>query len=314
VAVGAVRLDVAEKAHSTATELFGRASRAASLTPADVDGDGRRELVRLDGTTLVVERPFPREGGATGPTRVELPFLAPDPKRPPEELRAPRLSVADVDGDGKADLLVTMVQGRADKVGGLRTSLFHLPGPFVDPATGRLVPVKGRLDTESVALHPRFVDVTGDGKLDYVADSIRGTMLDLIKRVMGAEPEITYTVVRFDPAAGGFEKAPYVTFARAYAAAQARSNTFGRSGFFEGDFDGDGVRDLLDLGNLKSLGVWRGADDEDAFKPVLLPRTPVAAGELAPDAVIADLDGDGRSDAVVWADDLLHVVASKEAP
>ncbi|MFO0931516.1 MAG: VCBS repeat-containing protein [Planctomycetota bacterium] len=310
VTVGALSIDVVDRGHSTASGLFGRTSRVPSWTPADLDGDGRRELVRLDGTSLVVDRPGP--DGAAAVRRVDLPFLAPDPKRPPEEIRAPRLTLADVDGDGTTDLLVTLVQGRADKVGGLRTSLFHLPGPIVDPATGRLATIKGRLDTESVALHPRFVDVDGDGRLDYVADSIRGTTLDLLKRVMGAEPEITFTVVRFDAATGTFAKAPYVTFARAYASAEARNNTFGRSGFFEGDFDGDGVKDLLDLGNLKAFGVWRGRTDEDAFKPVLLARAaPEGGGEVAPDAVIADLDGDGRSDAVLWSGDALHVISSK---
>jgi hypothetical protein len=47
---------------------------------------------------------------------------------------------------------------------------------------------------------------------------------------------------------------------------------------------------------------------------VLLARAaPEGGGELAPDAVIADLDGDGRSDAVLWSGDALHVVSSKEA-
>ncbi len=319
VAVGAVAIGVVERGHSTAASgLFGRTSRVPSWTPADVDGDGRRELVRLDGTALVVEHPVTR-GGPRPAVRVDLPFLAPDTKRAPEEIRAPRLTLADVDADGTTDLLVTLVQGRADKVGGLRTSLFHVPGPVIDPTTGKLAAIKGRLDTESVALHPRFVDLDGDGRLDYVADSIRGTTIDLIKRVMGAEPEITFTVVRFDPAAGTFARAPYVTFARAYSASQARNNTFGRSGFFEGDFDGDGKRDLLDLGNLRSLGVWRGTDDEDAFKPVLLARAPVvgadgAGAELAPDAVIVDLDGDAKAEAVVWSGDALHVVSSRGAP
>lgn len=312
--VGAVAVPVVDRAHSAGGDLFGRTSRAPALTPADVDGDGRLELVRLEGTTLVVEYPFAGgPGQAAGPLRVDLPFLAADPKRPPEEIRTPRLTLADVDGDRRADLLVTMVSGRADRVGGLRTSLYHVAGPFVDPTTGRVAPIKSRVDTESVALHPHFVDVDGDGRLDYVADSIRGNTLDLIKRVMGAEPEITFTVVRFDPATGTFERTPFVTFARPYSAAQARSNTFGRSAFFQGDFDGDGVRDLLDLGNLRSFGVWRGRRDGDAFKPVWLARVSLEGAALAPDAVVADLDGDGRADAVLWADDTVHVVSSVAA-
>ena len=147
VRVRGLDLLATDEAQRTETQLFLRKVRVPTLTPADVDGDGVLELVHLDGTHLVVERPLGKEG-ARAPTRIDLPFLAPDPTLEPEELRSPRLTVADVDGDGKADLLVTQVRGRADKVGGLRTSLFHYPGPFIDPATGALVPPKGRIDTE----------------------------------------------------------------------------------------------------------------------------------------------------------------------
>ncbi|MCC7137969.1 MAG: VCBS repeat-containing protein [Planctomycetes bacterium] len=307
VQVGKLVLPVAHEGRRGVGDLFVHHARTPSLTPADADGDGRLELVWLDGTTLVVER---LDGGPA--TRVVLPFLAPDPARPPEELRAPRLSLADVDGDGRTDLVVTMVQGRADRLGGLRTSLYHYPGPFV-AADGTLVEPRARIDTESVALHPRFVDVTGDGKLDYVADSIRGNVVDLIRRATGEDPEITYTLVRFDPATGTFEKAPYATFARGYSGAEARGNRFGRSGFFEGDFDGDHVKDLLDLGTLHAVAIWRGGRGEGAFEEALLKAVPVKDGALVADAVVEDLDGDGRTEAVVWTEDAILVVHPKGA-
>jgi hypothetical protein len=311
--VPGLSLSVNDEASGTSTVLFSRRSWIPVLVAADMDGDGTRELVRLEGTALVVERPA-RGGAAATTTRIELPFLAPEPDRPPEELRTPRLSLADVDGDRVTDLLVTVVQGRADKVGGLRTALYHVPGPILDPATGAVRPARGRIDTESVALHPAFVDVDGDGARDYVADSIRGTTLDLVRRVMGAEPEITFTAFRFDRAAGTFERSPFTTVVRPYSSAQARGNTFGRSGFFEGDFDGDGARDLLDLGNLTGLSVWRGGGSEGAFSQPLVRPVPIDKDRaLAPDAVLDDLNGDGRTDAAVWSDDALYLVVSKGA-
>jgi hypothetical protein len=313
VSVAGLTIPVHDEANRSATESFFRRTWVPVLVPADTDGDGVRELVRLDGTALVVARPA-RGGAPARTTRIELPFLAPDPARPPEELRTPRLTLADVDGDRVTDLLVTVVQGRADKVGGLRTALYHVPGPILDPATGALRAAKGRIDTESVALHPAFADLDGDGALDYVADSIRGSTFDLVRRVMGAEPEITFTAFRFDRAAGTFERSPFATVARPYASAQARGNTFGRSGFFEGDFDGDGVRDLLDLGNLTGVAVWRGAKGEGAFTEPLVRRVAVGKDRtLAPDAVLDDLNGDGRTDAVLWSEDALFLVVSKGA-
>jgi hypothetical protein len=313
LSVAGVALAVQEEASRTETDAFFRRSWIPVLVAADMDGDGRKELVHLDGTALVVDRPA-RPGAAASTARIELPFLAPDPSRPPEELHTPRLTLADVDGDHVTDLLVTVVQGRADKVGGLRTSLYHVPGPVLDPATGALRAARGRIDTESVALHPAFVDVTGDGALDYVADSIRGSTFDLVRRVMGAEPEITFTAFRFDRATGTFERSPFATVTRPYASAQARGNTFGRSGFFEGDFDGDGVRDFLDLGNLTGLAIWRGAPGEGAFTEPILRRVPIEKDRtLEPDAVVADLNGDGRTDAVVWSEDRLYLVVSRAA-
>ena len=101
---------------------------------------------------------------------------------------------------------------------------------------------------------------------------------------------------------------------RPYSGPEARSNTFGRSGFFEGDFDGDGVKDLLDLGNLTKALVFRGTKGDDMYKQGLV-AGPVAPANsaFASDAVIADLNGDGRSDAVLWSDETLYLLVSRRA-
>jgi hypothetical protein len=186
--------------------------------------------------------------------------------------------------------------------------LYHYAGPLLGSPT--LPPPRVRIDTESVALHPRFRDVDRDGRLDYVGDSIRGNVIDLIQRVMGKEPEITYTAYRFDPRAGTFQGAPYATFARPYSGAEARGNRFGQSGWFDGDFDEDGHADFLDLGNLTGveiLGGTRGGSvasgggasfDRTIVGPVRIPGGRL----LATDALVTDLNGDGASDAVLWTD------------
>jgi hypothetical protein len=296
---------------SDESSAFVRRTVVPSLVPADFDGDGRLDLGHLGRAELVVW-----SRGAAGPRRVALPFLEAAPDLPREEIRAARVQVADVDRDGKADLLATMVQGRADKVGGLRTSLYHYAGPVLGP-TGSLSPPRTRIDTESVALHPRFRDVDGDGRLDYVADSIRGNLFDLIQRVMGKEPEITYTAYRFDPARGTFEGSPYATFERPYSASEARGNRFGQSGWFDGDFDRDGHADFLDLGNLTGVEVLRGvrgasvASGGKASFDVPLVRRVRVPKALASDALVVDLDGDRASDAVLWAEDTLYLVVPR---
>jgi hypothetical protein len=315
-------LSVNSAATSSAEDLIRRTAYVPNLAAADLDGDKRRELVALRGGALVA---WPASGGQGAPGAgsvapsftLPLPFLAPPKDLGPEEIRTPRLQVADADGGGKADLLLTMVTGRRDQLGGLRTTLFYFPGPLVDPATKALRQPEGRIDTESLVLHPRFVDLDGDGALDYVTDAIRGNRTDLIKNALGADPSITLVAFRFDKAARRFEPQPWFSVQRGYASSQAISNKFGQSAWFDVDLDGDGLNDLLDLGNLTGVEVLAArrkaagsAGEPVQFPEALVPRLAVPKG-LSAGAVIADLTGDKRADIVLWNDDELFVLAPK---
>jgi hypothetical protein len=323
------RLDLAVTSAATSSQedLIRRTAYVPNLAAADLDGDKRRELVALRDGTLVAW-PASAEGapgaGAGAGARVApsftlpLPFLAAQKDLGPEEIRTPRLQVADADGDGKADLLLTLVTGRRDQLGGLRTTLFYFPGPLVD-ASGALRPPEGRIDTESLVLHPRFVDLDGDGALDYLTDSIRGNRTDLIRNALGADPTITLVGFRFDKATRRFETQPWFSVQRGYASQQALSNQFGQSAWFEADLDGDGLNDLVDLGNLtgvEALAARRraagSAGDPLQFGETLIPRIPVPKG-LSAGAVAADLTGDKRTDVVLWNDEELFVLAPRGA-
>ncbi len=305
----ALSVEPVNRASTSAEHLLSRHTYVPNLFPADVDGDGTKELLVLDETELVAWF----LDGKRKPERLKLPFLEPDPKLGPEDQRTPRIQAADVNGDGFTDLLVTLITGKRTRLESLRTILFHYPGPFRDPKTGGLVTPRARLDTESIVLHPTFVDLDGDGKLDYVGDSIRGNRLDIIARLLGKDPTITFVGFRFDPKAGTFENAPYFTIQREYASAEALSNRFGRSADFAGDFDGDGHTDLLDLGNLEGVEVLRGvASGKGAatFAESFVPRIPVKEG-LTADSLVVDLNGDGRADAVLWSKTSLYFLISK---
>ncbi len=308
-------LTAKSRASSSGVHLMARHVYVPNLFPADLDGDGKRELLALRDESLVAWRIGDKApaGATVAPTfRVKLPFLAPDPDRAPDELRTPRIQIEDVDGDGKADLLVTLITGVRSRLTSLRTILFHYPGPFRNPSTGALVAPRARIDTQSIVLHPTFVDVDGDGDRDYVGDSIRGTMIDMIARMMGKDPEIFFVGFRYDKAAGTFERTPYFSVERMYASEEALSNRFGRSGSFEGDFDGDGHNDLLDLGDLGGVEILRGVNSgkEASYQATLMKRVPVKEG-LRADARVADLNGDKRADAVMWSKTKLYLVVSK---
>ncbi len=260
---------------------------------------------------------------ASSPTPLmALPFMKPPKTLANEELHTARVQFADVNGDKVSDVLVTLLVGRRDRLGSLRTILFHYDGATV-VASGKNNSLRlpgeprCRIDTESVALHPRFVDLNGDGALDYVCDSVRGTKADLFLQVMGKDPTITITGFLFDPKKGTFSNTPYFTIKRVYPSSQALSNRFGQSAWFDGDFDGDGHKDLLDLGNLSSVVVLKGGratsgnhGDPATFDTELVPTIPVKDG-LRPHATILDLNGDGKDDAILRSDSVLYLLVSQ---
>ncbi len=295
--------------------LLARHAYVPNIFPADLDGDGSRELVALRGDRLLgwsLGVPHEADKRLAPSFEMPVPFLAPDPDSKPQELRTPRIQIADVDGDGHADLLVTLITGVRTNLASIRTIFFHYPGPFRNSRTGQLVPYKARIDTQSIVLHPSFVDLDGDGDLDYVGDAIRGGMMELLARLMGQDPKVTFTGFRYDKELGTFERVPYFTVERTYAAKQALSNSFGRSGWFRGDFDGDGHKDLLDLGNLGGVEILRGTSKGKTatFQHTLLARVPVPDGLVAA-ARVADLNNDHRADAVLWSATHLYLVVSK---
>ncbi len=171
-----------------------------------------------------------------------------------------------------------------------------------------------------MALHPPFVDLDGDGDKDYVGDSIRGTLADLMAQMMGRDPVVTYVGFRFDQTAGTFERTPYFTLKRGYALSQAMSNVFSRAAWFDADFDGDGINDLLDVGNLSGVELLRavpktgnGPGDPLGFGESLMKKVPIKDG-LACDGVICDLTGDGVRDVVLRGTSALYVVVSRRKP
>lgn len=314
-------LEPRNRASTNDTALLVRHAYVPRLTPADLDGDGQLELIALKDDALLVFAPLAAAAGKpVAPAQtIPLPFLKPDPTLPAEGIRAPRVQLEDVDGDGTTDLLVSLISGRRDELGSLRTTLFHYPGPFVDKATGKLVKPKARIDTEAVALHPTFVDLDGDGDKDYVGDSIRASLQQLIAQVAGRDPALTYVGFRFDGTTGTFESTPAFTLARPYSNSQTMGNQFGRAGWFGTDFDGDGFGDLLDLGNLSGVTILRGAPktgsgpgDPISYSTELMPTVGVKDG-LAADGLLTDLDGDGRTDAVLYSEDALYLVVPKGA-
>ena len=114
---------------------------------------------------------------------------------------------------------------------------------------------------------------------------------------MAPDPHAEISVAR----RGRYETAPLRQGSIGIAAVQSRVKT-------------------LDLGNLKGLEILGAVERPQgdvgaplAFKRRLLERKR-AKGTLRPDAILADLDGDGLTEAVLYDDTLLYVIRPRRAP
>jgi hypothetical protein len=83
--------------------------------------------------------------------------------------------------------------------------------------------------------------------------------------------------------------------------------------FFEGDFDGDGKRDLLDIADQGHLSIQRGTTDTGLFSSARYDFKDYlfkARATVENDVIVRDLDGDGATDLVAHDDHRIYVVRS----
>lgn len=158
--------------------LAGPLLRVRTDTPpcrvGDLDGDGRADVAALrnDALHVFAQRPDGTFAAATW----QLPL--------PEDRLAlfdPAFDVqtADLDGDRRADLLLTTSARRGDEIEvRVDTFLGREDGGFADAATGRL-------RVQALARPPQLVDVDGDGARDLVLVTVR---VDRLRGLTGDGP------------------------------------------------------------------------------------------------------------------------------
>lgn len=245
-----------------------------SFSLADVDGDGRLDLVHGP-ARKGARRPVVFLGDGEGGFRRWDEALF-----PPFPYDYGAVATGDVDGDGRLDLALGI------HLRGLAVLLQKEPGVFSLFVEGLPVGTAGKpagFSSRAVALS----DADGDGRLDLLALS-EGPLSPMALAAPGTRSPLGLAL--FLNRGGAWERTPD---------GPAADRTFG-SGLAVGDVDGDGALDVLlassAQGDRALLRLSRRGDDP-RFLPVELAAIPERSFVQA--VALGDLDRDGRADLLV---------------
>jgi FG-GAP-like repeat len=243
---------------------------------ADVNGDGMADIVGFAQPGVLVS--LATGDGHFAPSTFELPAFGPNAGGWSSDNTYPR-EVADVNGDGKADIVGFASTGVFVS---LATGDGHFaPSTFELPAFG---PNAGGWSSDDT-YQRELADVNGDGKADIVGFASTGVFVSLATGDGHFAPS-TFELPAFGPNAGGWSSDD--TYPRELA-----------------DVNGDGKADIVGFastGVVVSLATGDGHFAAPTFE--LLAFGPNAGGWSSDDTYpreVADVNGDGKADIVGFA-------------
>ena len=240
------------------------ATSGLSADPADVNGDGKPDLIVTTSSTLSVLL------NTTPPGATTLTFAAPQSV---SVSNSGRVVVADVNGDGKADLVVGQ-SGFAAIRGGTVTVFLNTTPPgssvltFAAPQT-----FGGTVSSDS---SPAVADVNADGKLDLVYTSLEdGTVSVMLNNAAPGATTLSFGVL---------QSFSTISFPGQPVAV---------------DINGDGMPDLAVPSSSQdehAFSVLLNTTARGATVPTFAVQQTFATGRGNSRLAAADLNGDGRPD------------------
>lgn len=264
-----------------AAQSFATNGNPRAMAAADLDGDGRKDIVVAndDGTLSIVRNVTPL--GAAAPAFDAQPAL-------PFGQHPSSVALADVNLDGRPDLIVSNDQTYSLSVFVNTTTTASGIATFASPQV---------FDTGS-PYGVTAADVNNDGLPDLVsskADGVPGWVSVTINRTAPGSANVQFA----EPSAWAVG-----TFPGPVAAA---------------DVNGDGRVDLVVASRSgDSMSVLRNTTRSGASNARFAPPVTFATGDEPMPVVIADLDGDGRCDIIAGNDatgslSIFHNVVNKTA-
>ncbi len=237
-------------------------SNPVSVTTADLNGDGKPDLIvaNYDANTVSVLLNTTAPGAATPSFAAQKTFATGSYPR--------SVAVADLNGDGKPDLIVANYDSNTVSVL-LNTT-----------ATGATTPSFAAQQTFATGINPRSVtaaDLNGDGKPDLIVANVGSNTVSVL----------------LNTTATGATSPSFATQKTFATGTAPRSVT-------AADLNGDGKPDLI-VANLGSntVSVLLNTTAPGATTPSFAAQQTFATGSGPKSVTAADLNGDGKPDLIV---------------
>lgn len=276
----------------------------------DVDGDGRRDLVVLhpdDGWSEVAVLPG-LGGGRFGEA------IAPLGREPPFADGQVVIHAGDLDGDGRAEYVTQ--ESLADDDAGMRQEIREAKrppfryrlfrsveglAPAAEPyltfdATGYTLDEGGGDRDEDIAIPGGLQDLDGDGRKDLIALTLDFSMLQAVRILATRTISIGLDFhLHCQGQDGSFRPVPELDLSGRFKV-NLDDVRLSQLSLFDGDFNGDGRADFVQLGRGKTVSIHAGRPG------CVYPRRPDLELRLDDEprdlalVEIEDIDGDGFSD------------------
>jgi hypothetical protein len=276
----------------TSYELFNRfplfvSHRVPALTRVDADGDGRADLVATIGNRLEVHA---GTGDGSFARRAGRSDRLPSPADPRDETLRQAIQLADVTGDGRVDAVLTTSSG------GL-SNLRQVTDIFPGTGEGFARTASASLPTRGAASLTVLADLDGDAQPELTTASVTIGVGAVLRFLLTRRMAIEFATYAID-ANGQLGPQPLLGWTQLMHLDLERPSD-PPIVTLAGDFDGDGIRDVVSAPQDDALEIRRVVRGQGGLE-----LGDVIARAEAPgrgQALATDLDRDGRSDLVVYA-------------